>query len=125
MTAQVWIGVAQAPLVWVVVCEVFFLAYLVKDKGVSYRLGEVFKAHAPMIRMLLTAVLGALAGYLIGRMISDSAGWIGFAIGTLPACVLIDRLLAGMRPKTRIWRWFATPLAAAQALLSLTIPGAG
>lgn len=118
MTGASLIGIAQAPLVWVVICEIFFFAYLLRDKGMTYDPRKALARLWPILRVLIIAVSGALIGLLIGRLFADTLGWLMFGLGALPGCVAADRLLRSLRPATRIWRWVATPIALLQAAVS-------
>jgi hypothetical protein len=99
---------AQMPLIWIVICEIFFFIYALRDKGMEPNLGQSFTRAWPMFRVLVIAVTGAAIGYALGSLISPRIALLGMALGALPGCLEVDRLLCAMRPNTRIWRWFAS-----------------
>lgn len=99
---------AQMPLIWIVICELHFFAYALREKGLAANIGQSLSRTWPMFRVLLIAVTGAAIGYVIGSLVSPRIALFGMALGALPACVQVDRLLCALRPNTRIWRWTAS-----------------
>lgn len=104
------------PLIWVVLCEVFFLVYVVRDDGVSFDPARMIRRLWPMARILFLALFGGIVGLLFFGFFGPVARWFGLFVGAMPAAVMADRLLCRIRPATRIWRWAAGAVLLAQGL---------
>jgi len=123
MTDPLAAGLAQLPLIWIVICEIFFLVYMLREDGLTFQMQPMIQRMLPMAKILFFALFGSIVGFLFLGFFSQTAGWIGFFLGGLPAARMIDRLLCQMRPDTRAWRWTASLIAGVQAIaLLLSLP---